>query len=571
MFNQPGANNLLKRNQVNFTEISLIESSKFVKTTESPELVITEAEDSLDFSSRRESSSSECDQGFISRSLSDPRSLSNPIMAQNNQIQDLIRSLGKLSRELEYLVEKTKENLGLIERLRETGSGSATSPSTIGELGKGTGGPDNDFIRHVTHNSPVRLNVGGKVFPSTWKLLSQISETRLSKLAESRDLEEALLLCDGYNSTRNEFLFNKQSKNFADILEFYRTGKLHISEDCCVIAFTEDMVYWEIPRTYLQSCCFKRVTDFKDQMEWDEGADDPTKAAETFPPGRRGKIQKKFWDLFEKPHSSVGARIIGLVSLICIILSTVILTLNTLPYFQENEDQFLGDFWVFTIIEMVYMLWFSLEYFIRLISCPSKRKFFQKVMNWVDILAIIPYFITIILYLVELQGEEVDEDAENASDVRRIAQFFRLLRIVKTMRIIRIFKLAKHSTGLQALGLTFRSNYQELGLLILFLGMGAIMFSSLVYVFEDDNKSSKMGNMLDAYWWAIITMTTVGYGDVVPISFAGKLVGCFCAIFGVLVIGLPIPIIGSSFNNFYLREKRKEKKLLQIDEEKNNS
>ena len=96
-----------------------------------------------------------------------------------------------------------------------------------------------------------------------------------------------------------------------------------------------------------------------------------------------------------------------------------------------------------------------------------------------------------------------------ANNVLRIAQVFRLLRIVKTLRIIRIFKLARHSNGLQALGYTVRSNYKELGLLILFLGMGAIMFSSLAYVFETEDEKSTLKTMLEAYWWAIITMTTV--------------------------------------------------------------
>ena len=78
-------------------------------------------------------------------------------------------------------------------------------------------------------------------------------------------------------------------------------------------------------------------------------------------------------------------------------------------------------------------------------------------MNIIDFLAVLPYYVSIAL---------VREDSENLVEVRRIAQFFRI------MRIVRIFKLARHSTGLQSLGYTFKQSYKELGLLILFLTIG---------------------------------------------------------------------------------------------------
>ena len=84
-----------------------------------------------------------------------------------------------------------------------------------------------------------------------------------------------------------------------------------------------------------------------------------------------------------------------------------------------------------------------------------------------------------------------------------------MARIVKTLRIIRIFKLARHSTGLQALGNTMKANYKELGLLFLLLGMGAFMFASLIFVFEKEEEETTFNTMFDSYWWAIITMTTV--------------------------------------------------------------
>ena len=81
---------------------------------------------------------------------------------------------------------------------------------------------------HYEEHSTVRLNVGGKIFTSTWKMLNQHPNTKLGRLSVANSLEEALLHCDGYNSARNEFFFNKRSRNFGEILDFYRTGTLHI-------------------------------------------------------------------------------------------------------------------------------------------------------------------------------------------------------------------------------------------------------------------------------------------------------------------------------------------------------
>lgn len=196
--------------------------------------------------------------------------------------------------------------------------------------------------------------------------------------------------------------------------------------------------------------------------------------------------------------------------------------------------------------------------------------FVKDIMNIIDIVAILPYFIT--LATRDEDSKEMDKNKDNfeqEEDTNK-SMSLAILRVVRLVRVFRIFKLSRHSKGLQILGQTLKASMRELGLLIFFLFIGVILFSSVspenvniyriylqaVYFAEVDSvdPKSQFNSIPDAFWWAVVTMTTVGYGDMRPVTVAGKFVGALCAITGVLGIALPVPVIVSNFNYFYHRE-----------------
>ena len=256
----------------------------------------------------------------------------------------------------------------------------------------------------------------------------------------------------------------------------------------------------------------------------------------------KNKWQRMIWCLFEHPETSRASHYLTLFSVLMIIFSVAILCIETLPELKVNPEKnktsmiktsgnkysisiAMNDTntqaltckcvcnqnqktkdgsnhtissdsnminWpdVFGICEAVFVGWFTLEFTFRFASSPSKIQFMKGFLNIIDIFSILPFYITIAL------NKHGGFGLEN-------------LRVVRLVRVFRIFKLSRHSKGLQILGETLHASMRELGLLIIVIAIGVILFSSAAYYLEPTNFES----IPEAFWWSIITMCTVGYGD----------------------------------------------------------
>ncbi|XP_067105125.1 potassium voltage-gated channel subfamily C member 1a isoform X2 [Osmerus mordax] len=443
-------------------------------------------------------------------------------------------------------------------------------------------------------NDRIVINVGGIRHQTYRSTLRTLPGTRLAWLAEP----DAHSHFD-YDAKIDEFFFDRHPGVFAHILNYYRTGKLHCPADVCGPLYEEELAFWGIDETDVEPCCWMTYRQHREAEEAldsfgggpaENGSDD-TEADMLGDPGdgddememtkrlalgdsadaKAGfhwrRWQRRVWALFEDPYSSKYARRVAFASLFFIVVSITTFCLetheafnpivnytdidpvdNSTRVYQETETVV-----YLTYIEGVCVMWFTFEFLMRITFCPNKLEFVRNTLNIIDFVAILPFYLE-----VGLSGLS----SKAAKDV------LGFLRVVRFVRILRIFKLTRHFVGLRVLGHTLRASTNEFLLLIIFLALGVLIFATMIYYAErigaspNDPRASDhthFKNIPIGFWWAVVTMTTLGYGDMYPQTWSGMLVGALCALSGVLTIAMPVPVIVNNFGMYYSLAMAKQK------------
>uniref|UniRef100_A0A3Q1IX21 Potassium voltage-gated channel subfamily V member 2 n=1 Tax=Anabas testudineus TaxID=64144 RepID=A0A3Q1IX21_ANATE len=405
----------------------------------------------------------------------------------------------------------------------------------------------------------LNINVGGTVYQLPYRLAAKYPKTRIGRLATYTDHSKKLDLCDDYVVQSNEFFFDRDPQIFHNIFNFYRTGVLWIKDELCPRSFLEEINYWGVRIKNSQRCCRisfeERQDELNEQLKIQRQLMAEVEMEENevlFDYMVFGTTRRKIWNLMEKPFSSITAKLMAVASSIFVLISLVAMTLNTVDEMQYKlSGRFYGEY-----VETFCISFFTLEYLLRLASTPDLKCFGRSMLNTVDLIAILPHYLQMTLECFE--DEDMHRHSGDIQTVARVGKVGQVLRIMRLMRIFRILKLARHSTGLRAFGFTLRQCYQQVGCLLLFIGMGIFMFSAMVYTVEHDVYNTNFTSIPHAWWWAAVSISTVGYGDVLPETNLGRIFAFACISFGIILNGMPISILYNKFSDYYAKLKSHE-------------
>lgn len=251
-------------------------------------------------------------------------------------------------------------------------------------------------------------------------------------------------------------------------------------------------------------------------------------------------MRRYLYNLLEQSHSSALARLLNLLLMLLIMGNVFAVILASDREIYLELQVFFDNFELLSIaiftMEYLLRVWVSVEDSRYQSAVAGRLKYLFSPMAIVDLVAILPFYLGIIF----------DMDA----------------RILRVLRLFRIFKLSRHFSAMSVLLTVIRTELPTLVSAIFIMLVLIVLASAGMFLVERDVQPQTFGTIPRAMWWATITLTTVGYGDVIPVTTAGKILGIFITILGVGMAALPAGIIASGFNREVQRRKEGYRSLV---------
>ncbi len=198
-----------------------------------------------------------------------------------------------------------------------------------------------------------------------------------------------------------------------------------------------------------------------------------------------------------------------------ILISIITFSVETIPDLKPQTRSLLYGIEVFCVIV------FTIEYLLRIFVADSKPKFIFSFFGIIDLLAILPFYLS---FGIDLRS----------------------LRALRFLRLFRVLKLVRYNRAMNHFTRAIKSAKEEI-LLFVFITLMLIYFSAVgIYYFEHEAQPEHFSSIFDSLWWAIITLTTVGYGDVYPITVGGKVFTFIILLIGLGIVAIPTGIISSA-------------------------
>ncbi len=338
-----------------------------------------------------------------------------------------------------------------------------------------------------TTNEKVVINISGQRFECMKSTFERYPETLLGSIEREYFFDE----------DKNEYFIERDPEMFRYILNFYRTGKLHYPRNECLCSFGDELAFFNISDETMGNCCheeyFNKVKETNEETAEDVVVNKNEKEVPM-------SFRERMWDAFENPQKDTMAIVFYYVtgffiaiSVMANIIETVSITETKKLNPKLHKVQTLGEKYKdsFFALDTACVFIFTFEYLMRFYAAPNRFKFARSVMSVIDVVAILPYYIGLIIVK--------NDDLSGA---------FTTLRV---FRVFRVFKFSRHSQGLKVLGQTLKSCVNELGFMLFSLSMAIIIFGTMMYYAEKNVEDSKFTSIPSAFWYTIVTMTTLGY------------------------------------------------------------